>query len=132
MSPRSSLITVLLAAVLLTAPCRAAAGEADHGGSLLIRLYQEHLSPADGGRCPMTPSCSEYARQAIQKHGPVVGWIMACDRLMRCGRDEVRLSPAKIINGQSYTHDPVAANDFWWFLPRSHQKGLKSNPEKRP
>lgn len=119
MSPRSKHLTpaflLLLLGLLLAAPGPAFSGES--GRNLFIRFYQEHISPVDGDRCPMTPSCSEYARQAVQKHGPVMGWIMACDRLMRCGRDEVRLSPARTVNGQRYTRDPVAANDFWWFTP---------------
>lgn len=39
---------------------------------------------------------------------------MAMDRLMRCGRDETRLSPEVFINGKSKTYDPVDKNDFWW------------------
>lgn len=40
---------------------------------------------------------------------------MACDRLVRCGRNEMDLSPVRRINGTDYTYDPVDANDFWWF-----------------
>lgn len=95
---------------LLIVPVSSA--RADHP---LIRFYQDHISPIDGARCPMHPTCSEYARQAMEKHGPVLGWIMACDRLVRCGRDEVRLS--KKIRGRTETKvfDPVENNDFWWF-----------------
>ena len=93
--------------------------EADSGANpeknFIIQFYQDHLSAADGNRCPMTPSCSEYAARAIEKHGPVIGWIMASDRLVRCGRDEVKLSPKVISNGQTFVSDPVSANDFWWF-----------------
>lgn len=81
----------------------------------LIRFYQKHISPIDGARCPMHPTCSEYARKAIEKHGPVIGWIMACDRLVRCGRDEVRLSRKVRVNGETKVYDPVENNDFWWF-----------------
>ncbi|MCG8548842.1 MAG: membrane protein insertion efficiency factor YidD [Desulfobacterales bacterium] len=66
----------------------------------------------------MYPSCSRYCTQAIQKHGFGLGWIMACDRLLRCGRDEVRLSPHIKLNGRNLTFDPVSANDFWWFSPK--------------
>ena len=61
----------------------------------------------------MHPSCSGYARQAITKHGAALGWVMACDRLMRCGRDEVNLSPPVYEAGVSYCRDPVENNDFW-------------------
>ena len=80
-----------------------------------IKFYQEHLSAADGDRCPMYPSCSTYASQAIEKHGPVLGWVMACDRIVRCGRDEVDLSKTINASGRKFVFDPVASNDFWWF-----------------
>ncbi|WDP93271.1 MAG: membrane protein insertion efficiency factor YidD [Desulfobacter sp.] len=80
-----------------------------------IAFFQDHISAADGNRCPMTPSCSAYAARAVQKHGLVIGWIMACDRLVRCGRDEARISPHIRIKGREYISDPVSANDFWWF-----------------
>jgi hypothetical protein len=83
-----------------------------------IKFYQKHISGIDGDRCPMYPHCSGYSAQAIQKHGFLVGWIMSCDRLLRCGRDEVRLSPHIKINGRKLTFDPVSANDFWWFSPK--------------
>ncbi len=99
---------VAAAVILLFVPV----GFADNA---LVKFYQNHISQVDGDRCPMAPSCSSYARQAIKKHGPVVGWIMACDRLVRCGRDEGKVSPLIILDSQRYVYDPVAANDFWWF-----------------
>jgi hypothetical protein len=78
-----------------------------------IRLFQRFLSGADGHRCPMTPSCSSYALQAMQRHGSVKGWIMACDRLMRCGRDELKLSPSTLTRHGVRCQDPVQNNDFW-------------------
>jgi len=80
-----------------------------------MEFYQDHISVADGDRCTMVPSCSQYAAQAFKKHGWVMGWIMSCDRLVRCGRDEVNISPSRYINGKPHTLDPVDANDFWWF-----------------
>ncbi|MFH2060717.1 MAG: membrane protein insertion efficiency factor YidD [Pseudomonadota bacterium] len=92
--------------------CGVSFAQADN---LLMDFFQDHISAVDGNRCPLTPSCSSYAEQAIEKHGLVVGWIMACDRLVRCGRDETKLSPPVRIQNQVYVHDPVTANDFWWF-----------------
>ena len=127
MSPRNRpgpaaaapLLSVILALslILLLLAGSAHAQELQDAGSknIFIQFYQDHISGADGGRCPMHPSCSAYAARAIEKHGPVLGWIMACDRLVRCGRDEVRVSPAMVIKGQPYVFDPVRANDFWWF-----------------
>lgn len=81
----------------------------------LIKFYQEYISPVDGDRCAMYPSCSTYAAQAIKKHGPVLGWIMACDRLVRCGRDIKNIAPVITVDHENYYNDPVEANDFWWF-----------------
>ncbi|MFO7965291.1 MAG: membrane protein insertion efficiency factor YidD [Desulfobacterales bacterium] len=81
--------------------------------ALPIRLYQKHLSPVLGGRCPMHPSCSHYGIQAIERHGPIMGWFMACDRLIRCGRDEVKRGSKVYINGVPHTSDTVTENDFW-------------------
>ena len=44
---------------------------------LPIRFYQQCLSP-------FTPTFSEYARQAIAKHGPFKGLYLAVRRLLRC------------------------------------------------
>lgn len=78
-----------------------------------IHFYQQYLSSADGHRCPMTPSCSGYAVQAIRRHGPFLGWIMACDRLMRCGRDELKRSPSVMTRHGIRCQDPLDNNDFW-------------------
>lgn len=77
-----------------------------------IRLYQKILSRSDGDRCPMYPSCSAYAKQAFNTHGPVKGWILTSDRLLRCGHDEIELSGQKQINGKYLTPDPLDKNDF--------------------
>ena len=67
----------------------------------------------------MYPSCSEYSLQALEKHGPTVGWVMSMDRLTRCGRDEAKTAPRVRVNGQWKFYDPVDANDFWWQPARS-------------
>ncbi len=79
-----------------------------------IKFYRNYISGADGNRCPMYPSCSQYCIEAFKKHGPFLGWIMCSDRLMRCGRDETKLSPPVLINGEKLSFDPVNNNDFWW------------------
>jgi putative component of membrane protein insertase Oxa1/YidC/SpoIIIJ protein YidD len=79
-----------------------------------IEIYRNTISKSDGCRCPMYPSCSQYCMEAFQKHGLFLGWIMCSDRLMRCGRDEVKLSPHVLIQGEKLSFDPVNNNDFWW------------------
>ena len=79
-----------------------------------LAFYKRFISGADGERCPMFPTCSTYASQAFAKHGPLMGWIMASDRLLRCGRDEARSGSIVKIGGQGHIYDPLENNDFWW------------------
>lgn len=51
---------------------------------LLIRLYQVLTPPAFRGACRHHPTCSEYAREAIARHGVWRGGRMALARLGRC------------------------------------------------
>lgn len=50
----------------------------------LLRAYQLVLSPLIGPACRFAPSCSEYAREALQVHGPTRGTALAVRRLGRC------------------------------------------------
>jgi putative membrane protein insertion efficiency factor len=78
-----------------------------------IKFYQDYISRVDGNRCPMHPTCSQYCIEAFKKHGTFLGWIMCSDRLIRCGRDERKLSDPVLIDGQKRSYDPVSNNDFW-------------------
>lgn len=49
-----------------------------------IRLYQRFISPLFPARCIYTPTCSEYALQAVRKYGGLRGGFMACRRILRC------------------------------------------------
>lgn len=51
---------------------------------LPILFYQRYISPLSPPTCRFTPTCSEYARQAIVKHGPIKGLALAVWRLLRC------------------------------------------------
>jgi putative membrane protein insertion efficiency factor len=51
---------------------------------LFLRLYQRLLSPAFRGSCRHLPSCSEYAREAIERHGAARGLWLSLRRLTRC------------------------------------------------
>ena len=50
----------------------------------LISFYQRGISPLTPATCRFEPSCSEYARQAIEGHGPLKGSGYAVRRLLRC------------------------------------------------
>ena len=51
---------------------------------LPIAFYQRCISPLTPPSCRFTPTCSEYARQALRKHGPVKGLWLAAWRILRC------------------------------------------------
>ncbi|CCD41065.1 Protein YidD [Candidatus Paraburkholderia kirkii UZHbot1] len=50
----------------------------------LLRFYKLVVSPLLGNRCRFYPSCSDYAREAIQYHGAAHGTYLAVKRLCRC------------------------------------------------
>jgi len=50
----------------------------------LIRVYQLLLSPVLPPSCRYLPSCSDYAVEAIGRHGALVGVGLAARRLARC------------------------------------------------
>jgi len=50
----------------------------------LIGLYQAAVSPFFGHCCRFSPTCSEYAKQAVQKHGVFRGIWKAAVRLSKC------------------------------------------------
>ncbi|MCZ6797779.1 MAG: membrane protein insertion efficiency factor YidD [Gammaproteobacteria bacterium] len=49
-----------------------------------IRIYRYLLSPLMASSCRYTPSCSEYAIEAIQQHGVVKGLMLATKRISSC------------------------------------------------
>jgi len=73
----------------------------------LIRVYQAALSPVmlavfgPSARCRFTPSCSQYALDAVRRHGAIIGSWLALRRLGRChpwggcGEDPAPAGPLK-------------------------------------
>ena len=49
-----------------------------------IKLYQILLSPLIGPSCRFTPTCSNYAIEAINKYGPFKGLWLAIKRISKC------------------------------------------------
>jgi len=79
----------------------------------IIRFHQKFISPIDGDRCSLYPTCSQYGILAIRKHGAIIGSVMTFDRLMHEG-DEGGVSPAITVGNRLRINDPVENNDFWW------------------
>ncbi len=50
----------------------------------LVRFYQYVLSPHIPSSCRYTPSCSEYAVEALEKYGALKGTVLVIHRLLRC------------------------------------------------
>jgi len=51
---------------------------------VLIKIYQLLISPLLGPQCRFTPSCSNYALQALQKYGLFKGFWLSVKRISRC------------------------------------------------
>ncbi len=51
-------------------------------GSLV--LYKRYISPLLPRSCRFSPTCSEYVRLAVLKHGAVRGLVLGMGRLLRC------------------------------------------------
>ena len=50
----------------------------------MIRFYQKFISPAFPRRCRFSPTCSQYALEAIGRYGALKGGYLAFRRLLRC------------------------------------------------
>lgn len=50
----------------------------------LIRIYQQVLSPLLPSSCRYTPTCSQYAIEALRKHGALRGSWLAIKRIVSC------------------------------------------------
>lgn len=69
--------------------------------ALPVRAYRLFLSPWLGSNCRFQPTCSAYALEALEKHGPIKGTLLTMRRLGRChplgsqGYDPVPDTPSK-------------------------------------
>lgn len=50
----------------------------------LIRFYRAAISPHLPPSCRYTPTCSEYALEAVEKYGALKGGYLAIRRILRC------------------------------------------------
>lgn len=50
----------------------------------LIKLYQILISPLLGQNCRFQPTCSQYAKEALEKHGLRKGIYLALKRISKC------------------------------------------------
>lgn len=72
---------------------------------LLVRGYQLLFSHWVNAGCRYSPSCSNYALQALQAHGGLAGGYLAARRILRCnpfclgGHDPVPAQPPRLFTG---------------------------------
>jgi putative membrane protein insertion efficiency factor len=55
-----------------------------HGLIAAVRTYKRLVSPILPPACRFQPTCSEYAAEAIEKHGVLRGVSLAVRRILRC------------------------------------------------
>ncbi len=76
-----------------------------------LKFFQDYVSPVDGARCALYPTCSEYGVQALKKHGLLRGAVMTFDRLLH-EPDEKRMRQAEWIKGAYRVRDPLSSNEL--------------------
>ncbi|WP_421925436.1 membrane protein insertion efficiency factor YidD [Neoaquamicrobium sediminum] len=90
-------------------------------GTGLVRFYQLTLSGFIGNSCRHLPTCSEYAYEAIARHGLWAGGWMGLFRFMRCGP------------GGTRGLDPVPErleSRYVWYLPWRYWAVSRKRPGK--
>ncbi|MFA6830915.1 MAG: membrane protein insertion efficiency factor YidD [Bacteroidaceae bacterium] len=50
----------------------------------LVQFYRYFISPMTPPSCRFTPTCSQYALEALRKYGPIKGLYLAIRRILRC------------------------------------------------
>ena len=81
----------------------------------LIRFYQLAISPYKGGKmCAYIPTCSQYAMEAVEMYGVILGGWLAFKRILRCN-PFVRAG-----------FDPVPVGKYQWCKRFHRKQGGKS------
>lgn len=78
-----------------------------------VVIFSKYISPVDGDRCYMYPTCAAYGRESVEKHGFVMGILLTVDRLIHEGNEMDKAPMIKKWDRLRY-YDPVSNNDFWW------------------
>ena len=78
----------------------------------LLRFYRKVISPVDGDRCVMAPTCSLYGHQALETHGVLLGVALTAERLLHEG-DAIARAPTIVEHGETLYVDPLEGNTYW-------------------
>ena len=104
---------LLALGALALAPLWARLGAPPAAPSMLpAAFWQAFVGRVDGRSCPSYPVCSAYAREAIRRHGLLVGSWLALDRLIH-EAGELADGPRIRVDGVLRVYDPLQRNDFW-------------------
>jgi hypothetical protein len=72
----------------------------------VLRAYRATVSRVDGDRCPSHPTCSQYALEAVRRHGPLLGAVLTAGRL-QAEADEAAFAPRISVGGRWKVYSPV-------------------------
>lgn len=72
----------------------------------VILFHQNVLSPIDGPRSHFRPTSARYTLLAVRRHGPLMGILMGCDRLLRENKDPWVYRTC-VIDDVLYKWDPI-------------------------
>ncbi|MCB9741215.1 MAG: membrane protein insertion efficiency factor YidD [Alphaproteobacteria bacterium] len=75
---------------------------------LALQGWQRLLSPGNGASCQLYPTCSGYAKEALQRYGPLRGAVLAFERVAS-PHEHWTYTPCQV-RGRVYYYDPVSAN----------------------
>ena len=75
----------------------------------LLWVYQSQITHQLATNCPYHPSCSEFAKQAIQEFGALKGVLLAADRLTRCTAGNIRQLKSPTLLPTGKISDPPSA-----------------------
>jgi uncharacterized protein len=76
-----------------------------------LRFFQRVVSPVDGPRCNLVPTCSEFSRQAVRRYGLLVGVMLTCGRLLRDNNSAAGFYRRVRIGDRIVLYDPP--EDHW-------------------
>jgi uncharacterized protein len=99
-----------------------------------LRSYQRWISPMLPAACRFVPTCSEYAREAVELHGTVRGTWLAAARVLRCHP----FSRAGYDPVPPETRSPGHSRAITFLLPSlvgadlAASANVRSNPNSRP
>jgi putative membrane protein insertion efficiency factor len=94
------------------------------GVIFLIELYRHTVSPMRMPTCRFSPTCSQYAVEALAEYGLIRGGWLAVVRLLKCGPwHRGGWDPIPERRGASHLHGADAQADDLWDTPALREEG---------